>query len=234
MSQTYSAADDLTHIRQLAEAFSDGRYIRVDGRPVFLVYRPARIPDPLRTTEIWRSECDRLGVGEPYLCAVEAFPREAKPPGGLGFDAAVQFAPDRGRLGPRLHQPSQLGRALRRALRPHSPYRLYQIHDYSAVADNALSAPDPPYIRFPGVTPGWDNTARRSRGALVLVNSTPDQYERWLRGTIAHMQPPSPEENFVVVNAWNEWAEGNHLEPSQRWGMAYLEAHARAVGRVGR
>jgi lipopolysaccharide biosynthesis protein len=232
LTQSYSDADDLAHIRNLAEAFSDHRYIRVDGRPVFLVYRTSRLPDARRTADTWRAECSRLGVGEPYLCAVEAFPLEAKPPAALGFDAAVEFAPNRGRLGPRLHQPSLPGRVMRRAFRPQSPYRLFQIHDYGVLADLALTAPDPPYLRFPGVTPGWDNTARRARGALVLVNSTPEQYERWLHGTILRMDPPTPQENFIFVNAWNEWAEGNHLEPSQRWGRAYLEAHARAVGRA--
>jgi hypothetical protein len=119
---------------------------------------------------------------------------------------------------------------LRRAFRPNTPYRVCSIHEYSELAELEMTAPDPPYIRFPGITPGWDNTARRKRNALVLVNSTPDLYEHWLRGITARMTPPSPEENFVFVNAWNEWAEGNHLEPSQRWGRAYLEAHARAVG----
>lgn len=235
LSQSYSDADDLSHIRHLAAAFADDRYIRIDGRPVFFVYRTSRLPDPRRTADLWRSECSRLGVGEPYLCAVEAFTKEARPPDELGFDAAVQFAPDRSRLMRRLHEPPRPVRIVRRIFRPRSPYRLCQLHDYSAAVDGALSDPGVPYLRYPCVTPGWDNTPRRPRGGgLVLVKSTPQEYERWLCGVIDQMLPPSPEENLVFVNAWNEWAEGNHLEPSQRWGRAYLEAHARAVDVHGR
>jgi hypothetical protein len=74
----------------------------------------------------------------------------------------------------------------------------------------------------------WDNTSRRREGAWIFHGSTPDLYERWLHNVLTRFQPPTPEENLVFVNAWNEWAEGNHLEPDERWGMAYLQATKRA------
>ena len=82
------------------------------------------------------------------------------------------------------------------------------------------------------MSPGFDNTPRRPTGATVLLNSSPDAYETWLRETVGRFEPFGPEENLVFVNAWNEWAEGNHLEPCQRWGRAYLEAHARVVANL--
>jgi hypothetical protein len=229
--QTYpDDDDDRAHIRSLAEAFSDPRYITVDGRPVFLVYRPGRLPDARRTGDIWRAEAARLGLGELYLCAVEAFKKEARPPEELGFDAAVQFVPDLSNLGPRLHEPGRAARAVRRAIRPNSPYRLHQVYRYDQAVERDLAAPPSRYKRYPCVTPGWDNTARRRRGGgRVLVGSTPALYERWVRGAAQNFDPYSPEENLLFVNAWNEWAEGNHLEPCQRWGRAYLEAHARGM-----
>ena len=93
-SKTYSERDDLTHIRWLAEAFSDPRYLRVRGRPVFLVYRATSIPDAARTTDAWRRESVRLGAGDPYLVLVHSFDADRLDPGPLGFDAAVKFAPD--------------------------------------------------------------------------------------------------------------------------------------------
>ena len=229
--QTYPGDDDdLAHIRLLAEAFSDRRYLTVDGRPVFLVYRPGRLPDAHRTADIWRTEVARLGLGELYLCAVEAFKKEARPVETWGFDAAVQFAPDLTNVGPRLHTPGLARLAVRRVLRPKSPYRLHQVYRYDEAVERDLSATPPEYKRYPCVTPGWDNTARRRRaGGRVFVGSTPALYERWVRGVADRFEPYSPEENLLFVNAWNEWAEGNHLEPGQQWGRAYLEAHARAM-----
>jgi hypothetical protein len=78
----------------------------------------------------------------------------------------------------------------------------------------------------------WDNTARRAERAVIFDNSTPELYERWLRAAVAAFTPPTPEENLLFINAWNEWAEGNHLEPDQKWGRAYLEATRRATGAV--
>jgi lipopolysaccharide biosynthesis protein len=70
----------------------------------------------------------------------------------------------------------------------------------------------------------WDNTARRARNAAVLDDSTPELYGSWLSQVVQRFEPYSPEENLIFINAWNEWAEGNHLEPDERWGRAYLEA----------
>ena len=82
--------------------------------------------------------------------------------------------------------------------------------------------------------PGWDNCARLDRGGIVLAKSDPDLYERWLRQTIEKEFSPEETETFVFVNAWNEWAEGNHLEPCQKWGRAYLEATKRALSTNGK
>src|SRR5437667_7337089 len=94
MEQRYSDDDDRAHMRWLAEAFGDERYIRVNNKPLFLVYRASRIPDPLRTTTIWRDEAQRLGFGDLYLCRVESFADERDDPLRIGFDAAVEFQPD--------------------------------------------------------------------------------------------------------------------------------------------
>ncbi len=73
MQQTYSAQDDLAHIRWLAPAFRDARYIRVAGKPLFLVYNASDLPDALRTTSLWRDEAHRLGMGDLFLVKVESF-----------------------------------------------------------------------------------------------------------------------------------------------------------------
>jgi lipopolysaccharide biosynthesis protein len=234
VQQTYSNDDDRAHMQWFANAFADHRYITVDGRPILLVYRPGVLPDARRTADTWRDEATRLGLPEPYLCAVEAFKKEVRTPADLGFDAAVQFVPDLSNLGPRLRQPGLVGRAARQLLRPRHPYRIHQIYRYDDAVERDLAAPAPPYKRYPCVTPGWDNTVRRKTGGRVLAGSTPDLYERWVNGVVDHFEPYSADENLVFVNAWNEWAEGNHLEPCERWGRAYLDAHARAAGARGR
>ena len=88
-----------------------------------------------------------------------------------------------------------------------------------------MNRPAPLYKLFPCVSPGWDNSARRKSGASVYLGSTPEMYRRWLDHSINQAQRrfENPDERLVFVNAWNEWAEGNHLEPDQKWGRRYLE-----------
>ncbi len=212
MPQEFSDADDLAHIRWLAGAFADDRYIKIDGRPLMLIYRAQQLPDPKRTADIWRREAQKLGFPDLYLCWVESW---GPPPGGpeaFGLDASVGFIP---------HSGEQL-------YRPIEGTRGHRIFDYESAYTAELWKPEPPWKRFPSVMVGWDNTARRPYGATIYEGATPEAYERWLRHVVASVDTVRPEENYIFVVAWNEWAEGNHLEPDERYGRAFLEA-SRAV-----
>jgi lipopolysaccharide biosynthesis protein len=224
--QEYSREDYRRHIRALLPAFHDPRYIRIDGKPVFLVYRASKLSDPHTATDTWREEAVRDGMGL-YLVRVDQAEEERFDPIADGFDAAAEFQPAWLFLGKPLH-----GRRFRRVATslgaPPSVYDRDRVYLYEDVVERMLALPSPPYKRFPCVTPMWDNTSRRREGAWIFHGSTPDLYERWLHNVLTRFQPPTPEENLVFVNAWNEWAEGNHLEPDERWGMAYLQATKRA------
>ncbi len=213
MPQEFSDEDDLAHIRWLATAFADDRYIKIDGRPLMLIYRPGQLPDPRRTADIWRAEAQRLGFPDLYLCWVESW---GPPPGGpeaFGLDASVGFMPpDR--------------RADLRPLRGHP--RSPDPRLPSRPTRRRCSRPRPAWKRFPSVMVGWDNTARRPHGATIFTGSTPERTSGGCASPSSRSAGVRQEENYLFIVAWNEWAEGNHLEPDQRYGRAFLEA-TRAV-----
>jgi lipopolysaccharide biosynthesis protein len=227
MPQRYSATDDRAHGRWLCRAFADDRYIRVRDRPLLLVYRASQLPEPKRTTDIWRAEAVAAGVGEPWICRIESDRHEDGDPAELGFDAAVEFAPAWALLGRPLRRSPWWFRARRLHLTDPAYGRL-RIFRYDYLAERMSTRSAPPYLRYPGVTPTWDNSARRPNGGTVFIESTPDRYRLWLADALAKAARLEPDA-FVAVNAWNEWGEGCHLEPDRRHGRAYLEATARAV-----
>jgi len=210
--QEYSDQDDLAHIQYLITAFSDDRYIKINGRPMLLVYRPTLLPNPQRTFETWRKEVQKAGFPDLYLCYVESWGPPKGGPEAFGMDASVGFMPNvRGRL-----------------FSPVGGLHGHRLLDYQASVDRQMRRPPPAWKRFPSVMVGWDNTARRQLGATIFDGATPEAYERWLRRTVETVAHVPEEENFLFILAWNEWAEGNHLEPDQRYGRAFLEA-TRAV-----
>jgi lipopolysaccharide biosynthesis protein len=224
LKQSYSEADDRAHIQSLLSTFSDPRYIKVNGRPFFLIYRIGNLPNPSRTIEIWREAVAAAGFPGLYLANVESFPQDHGAAAQLPLDAAVEFAPDWSCL------PSPI-RKTRRFWQNQATevYSSNRVMAYAELANKMASKPASDYLRYRCVTPMWDNSARRKESASIFVGSTPELYGDWLGKTVTAFTPPSTEENFVFINAWNEWAEGNHLEPCQRWGRAYLEATRKAL-----
>ncbi|MBJ6801032.1 glycoside hydrolase family 99-like domain-containing protein [Geomonas propionica] len=221
MKQDYSEADDRNHIRDQFRVFRDPRYIRVNGKPMFLVYRTENIPDPAATARLWREEARAAGIGELYLVRVESIGN--CDPASIGFDAALEFAPDWQKKGPRI-MPEQNEKLPGLDLL-NEVYRNNYVHRYDNLADEMMAKPDVAYKRFRCATPSWDNSARRQEGANIFVGSTPDKYRQWLEHVIAFTRHRfQGSERIAFVNAWNEWAEGNHLEPDQKFGRAYLEA----------
>lgn len=229
--QKYSAEDDETHLRSLIRVFADPRYIRVKGRPLFLVYRASNLPDPAATIALWRKLAVDARLPGLYLVNVECFGSEHGLAQRYDFDAAVEFAPDWTQLPPTLPFLGHtfIQRALKKLGRGDANLLDALVFDYSALAEKMLAKPTPAYLRFPGVTPSWDNSARKKSGARIFRGSTPDLYERWLSTALKRFIPPSQEEDLIFINAWNEWAEGSHLEPCTRHGHSYLEATRRAL-----
>ncbi len=217
ISQNYSDADDIRHFHYLLNFFEDKRYIRINGKPLFLVYRANRLPSPLKTTTIWRDFARKSGLGEIYLCRVESFSDEHTDPVALGFDAAIEFQPDWRELGQKLENPA---------------YGTHRVYDYSTVVEKMCKKPGVSYTRYPCVTPAWDNSPRRKSDAVIFINSSPAVYQRWLRHAVNTVQHLPPDERLVFVNAWNEWGEGNHLEPDQKFGRSYLEVTRAALSGV--
>jgi lipopolysaccharide biosynthesis protein len=233
MEQTYSEGDDLQHIRWLSRAFADDRYIRVDGKPLFIIYRAHKLPDLKRTTDLWRHECHRLGIGELFLCRIDN--ADTLPPNEVGLDAAVEFQPDWPDLG------STLGsRRLRESrwndLRFFLRRKLLRddiiARNYRHLVSSMSRRIQPDYLRFPCVTPSWDNSPRRRRGATVFIESSPKLFHQWLVATLGKLKTATNTPLILFINAWNEWAEGNHLEPDQRYGRSYLEALKEALRSV--
>lgn len=216
IGQRHSANDDLAFIAYVAAYLKDPRYLRVDGKPMLLVYRPGLLPSPKETAARWRAWCHQHGVGDIHLCYVQSFDRVA--PGDIGFDAAVEFPPNNVSVPPitgrqQLINPDYAGDVL----------------DWRELARNAMAAAAPGYLLYPGVNPGWDNEPRRSGRGRVLAHASPRAYRDWLRHAVAMAQARSPSAPLVFINAWNEWAEGAVLEPDVRLGYAWLDATRAAL-----
>jgi len=234
----YSENDDRRHIRELFKIFEDYRYIRINGKPLFMVYRTENIPEPARTAEIWREEALSAGIGDLYLCRVESIGQ--CDPHALNFDAAIEFAPDWNNKGPKIRIKKDKFENIDNKIKidgrridfgmPNDIFEKNYVHYYDTLVNNMLNKPLPDYTWFRCVTPSWDNTARRQEGAHIFVGSTPEKYKNWLEKSIeyAHARLKG-DEKMVFINAWNEWAEGNHLEPDQKFGKSYLEMTRQAI-----
>ena len=212
IGQQHSAEDDLAFIAHIAPYLRDRRYLRVDGRPLLLVYRPGLLPEPRATAARWRTWCRENGIGEIHIAYTQSFDRAD--PADYGFDAAVEFPPN-------LATPTNVT-ADQSLVNP--AYR-GQVLDWRELADDYRRRPLPDYRLFPGVNCGWDNEARRSGAGRTYLHAAPRRYRDWLRDTIERrLAGRAASDRLVFVNAWNEWAEGAVLEPDARLGHAWLQA----------
>ncbi len=218
MKQDYSQEDHQNHAKYLCEeVFSDERYIKIDNKPVFLFYNTGVIPDLQITIETWREEVKKNGFPDVYLCGVKTFENAIPNAEKVGFDAVVEWQPDWDNLNMKLNVWNRIKNKLKIGI-------IYKSDTFESIVTRMLAKKKPTGKYFPGIMPSWDNSARRKNNAFIVKGSTPELYQKWLKGLCEGFEPSSDNENLVFINAWNEWAEGNHLEPDQKWGRAYLEA----------
>jgi len=221
LKQTYSHEDDLAHGRWLAQSFSDPRYIRVGGRPLFVLYRAPALPDARRTIDTFRRECVRLGVAEPFIVG-----RDTHHPGAdmrdWGCDITESSSPNLNALPGAFRPAGGIGDWLRNASLGVFSGSV-KIFDYENSC-RLMELSRPKHFHFPGFFVGWDNTPRRGKQAIILVHSNPAAFGRGLRIVFDSIAERPREQRIVFLNAWNEWAEGMYLEPGQLFGHGFLEA----------
>jgi glycosyltransferase involved in cell wall biosynthesis len=220
IAQNHSPEDDIAFAQALEPALRDPRYIRVDGRPLVIIYRPNLLPNAVATARRWRTHFARAGIGNPYLVMAQAFNDEDPRP--YGFDAAFEYPP---------HKLGFTSSSINSTVELFDPGYQGVIRDYGEMIERAAAVLPPEYKLFRGVCPGWDHEARTPGRGNVFAFSTPEKYGRWLAMACEDaLRTTNPSERLVFINAWNEWAEGAHLEPDRHFGFAYLRETARVLG----
>lgn len=214
--QTYPGPeDDAAHFESLMPAFRDERYLRVDGKPVFYIFRPEELPDARAFVDRWQVMARRAGLDGLYLVAelsdllghgarYSTFDED-------GFDAGVYM-----RLPARVTRWTTLRMRATRKLRG-GP----EVWPYS----DSIVADYPRGDRIqPCVYPNWDNTPRAGRRGLAITGATPEGFRSNIEAAVAQLADRPFERRLLWIKSWNEWAEGNHLEPDLRDGHGWLQA----------
>jgi glycosyltransferase involved in cell wall biosynthesis len=222
MSQDYRPEDEANLVADFARHFKDSRYIRIQGRPLLMIYRPGLISDAARTLARVRGLFKDAFNEDPILVMGQTF--QATDPTTFGMDGAIEFPP---------HKLTQDLPSINPSLNYLDLEFEGKAYRYDDVVRVSLEEPKPAYPLIKTAVPSWDNDARRQGHGMVLTDSTPQKYQAWLSALVDRaVQNPFFGEPIVCVNAWNEWCEAAYLEPDLHYGSAYLNATARAL--VGR
>jgi hypothetical protein len=218
--------DDRRHFADVLRAFRDKRYLRVHDRPLFLIYRPQDLPDSKRFTDLWRSLAREAGVGDIYFVGEGVLPAERD---RFGLNA-VSYSRHR-HIEQRQTRLNLLRKIVRRisGVSPH--LRVYRYED----AMEYFLKPEPLQSgEHPSIVPGWDTTARLGREAVILDGASPELFGKHVAQTIEKVlaRGTEREENLIFVKSWNEWAEGNYLEPDRKYGRLFLETLRDSLART--
>lgn len=226
IKQDYSTEDDIAHMRFLLDTFfKDPRYIRVNNKPFFVIYRPALFPDMKETIATWRREAAKEGV-ELYIGFMKSFSYDPDDFETTGFDCSVDFQPNLTSY-PKRNKETLIDKVKRRLGITLPNINTHRFASYPAYVDQMVNQKfEYKANQFPGISPSWDNTARRNKGATIYTDATPNEYGRWLEDIKKKYEG---KDTYLFINAWNEWAEGNHLEPCHKWGRQYLEQTAKIL-----
>jgi glycosyltransferase involved in cell wall biosynthesis len=222
ISQDYRVEDEPELVASFAQHFADPRYIRVQGRPLLMIYRPGLIKDATNTLARLRRLFKEVSNENPLLVMGQTF--KATDPVVFGMDGAIEFPP---------HKLTQDLAAINGSLQHLDIEFEGKAYRYDDVVRVSLDEPSPPYPLIKTAVPSWDNDARRQGNGIVLTESSPQKYQAWLSELVDRaVKNPFFGEPLVCVNAWNEWCEAAYLEPDLHYGSAYLNATGRAL--VGR
>lgn len=225
IEQTYPGdTDHRAHFESLLPAFADRRHITIDGKPVFSIYKPEDLPDPKRTLDLWRTMAQEAGLPGLHILGMQSDMRWN--PKDHGFDGKICLPLIQNRPWVSKRQPIKW---LKRqaALRVGLP----SFHSAKRFVPELEALRSLSYEWHPCLVDTWDNTPRSGKNGVVLVDASPEQFSQLVDTALDLVSHREPEHRLVFLKSWNEWGEGNHLEPDRRNGRKYLEVLRDAMNR---
>ncbi|BBL62211.1 glycoside hydrolase family 99-like domain-containing protein [Methanobrevibacter arboriphilus] len=214
IDQKFEESDIKKFIKDIMPFLKDKRYIKVNNCPILIIYRPHFFSKDmmLKMSEIWREYGKREGFDDLYLLHTRTGGFESNSL-DWGFDGELEFPPNNISYRDTLNN--------EKIINPNFKGRIFDLP--KIVMKNFIDIQENENL-YKTVLPSWDNTARKKNNGHVYYNSSPDFYKKWLSNAIKKTEKIHPDNKIVFINAWNEWAEGAHLEPDKKYGFAYLEA----------
>lgn len=217
IEQVYSENFHEDLVNDLESYFVDPRYIKIEGRPLFIIYRAMSIPDSRNAIMKIRTAIrEKLNV-DPYIAIVDFY--DVSDLDSLGADALIEFPPHKfwSKL-TKLEPYPKISNDFQGAVIDYEKVILQSLKRNSEEIEknNVLR----------GLVPGWDNTPRKGLHSVILHGSSPDLFKNWLQALreSTRERAINEDEKLIFVNAWNEWAEGAHLEPDLKFGLRYLNS----------
>lgn len=217
LSTSHSLEMNMKFIEDVYPIISHPDYLKINEKPILIVYRAGKLDSTSKTTDMWRDYCRQRGLGEIHLCAVQSFGFDN--PTALGYDAAMEFPPHRIENS---SAPKDCHLELKNIPGLKQDFSGL-IYSYQHFAECGIKRPAEKYMLHRTSMLCWDNTPRRGKSAHAYVHFSVDTYMHWTASNISKALNEQ-DDPLVFVNAWNEWAEGSVLEPDVEYGHELLLA----------
>lgn len=228
MEQTYPGEEDHNrHFQALLPAFKDERYIKVDGKPLLAISKPSDLPNTSDTIELWQKLAVDNGLKGLFIVGLINDYSKPIPYEGVGYDGFTlikmtwERREGKNRFWRYLMKIFGREKFIKTFQKTFSqPYNFYDFQKMSG----EMVIGDLPFEYYPCIIPNWDNSPRSGIEGFIGINSTPDIYKKQLMKAVERIKYYPEDHNLIFIKSWNEWAEGNYLEPDQKFGRGYLQA----------
>jgi hypothetical protein len=218
IEQTYPGVDDIVnHFHHLLKAFKDQRYLKVNNRPLFVIYKPEQVPDMPQFINIWNTLAVENGLEGIYFVGYVSFAKHVDRTIKLGFDAVNVV-----RLGDCRRSKKLVALSLKNLIL----YALHKkpfVYNYRSAITELSGKENSRLDVFPTIIPNWDHTPRSGIHGFVLHKSTPEYFRKHVEKVINSISGKPKDMQIVFLKSWNEWGEGNYIEPDDKYGRKYLE-----------
>lgn len=228
--------DDVKHFYRLLDAFKDERYIKVDGKLLFVIYLLCDMPEPKRFMDLWNRLAQENGLpGFHFVAMTESLPKlstknitdnideqvmcKVNAAKALGFDAVGTINQKHGEI----KSSNRLSKVWFSVMKRIAPNAFVERYDYSKIMDHFYTVADGREDIYPQLLAGWDRSPRSGRRAIIYYNNTPQTFEKAVKNALDCVKDKDPEHRILFLNSWNEWGEGAYMEPDLTYGKGKLE-----------